>query len=480
MVRRMTLLVVASALVLGMEAAVQPDPAAAAHPGENGRLAYSDYSGIWTVNPDGSDAQRLTTAPENHEDRLPQWSPGGTNIVFQRTQGVPTEIWIVGEDGTDERLLFEPQDDWDYAPAWSPDSARITFTSSRPPRQAPLGHPRLDIWTANPDGSGTRRLTFDAVDGTTAELSRWSPTRDWIGFQVWTGFDADSQPIELIRPAGTDRHVVAPRAAGTFSWSPDGSQIAYAFTGNGKTRIYILDIDDGSERILVQKTGGELSFPTWSPDGTTIAFLSGGGAFPLSNVHTVPVSGGDPTSIGIQAESIDWQPVPDFGLVDARFSTFESSIRWLHGEGLTAGCAIERYCPDRSVGRGELATFLSRALELPATAEDFFQDDDGTTHEDAINRVAAANIARGCGPNAFCPTARVTRAQLATFFVKAFDLPQTSEDHFVDDDSSTHESNINRLASSGIASGCAENRYCPQAPVTRGQLAAFVRRAIET
>jgi S-layer homology domain/WD40-like Beta Propeller Repeat len=355
----------------------------------------------------------------------------------------------------------------------------VTFTSDRGEQEAPLGHPKLDIWTADPDGGNPRRLTFDGLQDDTAELSRWSPDRRWIGFQSITGFDAEFFPVEIIRPDGTGRRVLAPRAHdSSFSWSPDATQIAYTFRANGKARIYILDVATGSERILQQKSLGEYAFPTWSPDGTMIAFLHETQA-PTSAIHIVPVTGGPATNIGIQAESIDWQPIPDFPLVDARFSSFESSIRWLHGQGLTSGCAPERYCPDRAVSRGELASFLSRALDLPPATQDHFSDDDGMTHEDAINRVAEADIVQGCGPDAFCPTEPVTRAQLATFFVEAFDLLATSTDPFVDDASSSHEADINALAESGITTGCAPDRYCPTNVVRRGQLAAFLRRAIE-
>jgi hypothetical protein len=67
---------------------------------------------------------------------------------------------------------------------------------------------------------------------------------------------------------------------------------------------------------------------------------------------------------------------------------------------------------------------------------------------------------------------------MASFLSRAFDLPSTSTDHFVDDEGLSHEAAINRLASSGITSGCAADRFCPTGVVTRGQMAAFLRRAM--
>ena len=92
------------------------------------------------------------------------------------------------------------------------------------------------------------------------------------------------------------------------------------------------------------------------------------------------------------------------------------------------------FCPKDPVNRGQMATFLDRALDLPDTDEDFFTDDNGIPAEDAINRIAAAGITTGCAPDKYCPKKSVTRAQMATFLDRAFDFPDTDEDFFTDDD----------------------------------------------
>ena len=68
---------------------------------------------------------------------------------------------------------------------------------------------------------------------------------------------------------------------------------------------------------------------------------------------------------------------------------------------------------------------------------------------------------------------------MATFLVRAFDLPPTSTDYFADDEGSQHEANINRLRAAGITSGCGPTSYCPNGLVTRGQMAAFLHRALD-
>ena len=84
----------------------------------------------------------------------------------------------------------------------------------------------------------------------------------------------------------------------------------------------------------------------------------------------------------------------------------------------------------------------------------------------------------GCGPRRFCPGADVTRAQIAQFLVRALKLPTTTTDYFDDDDGKTGESSINALARAGLTSGCGPRRYCPTAPVTREQMAALLYRSL--
>jgi hypothetical protein len=159
-------------------------------------------------------------------------------------------------------------------------------------------------------------------------------------------------------------------------------------------------------------------------------------------------------------------------------SKFASDIAWLFDEGITAGCVIDLFCTNNTVNRGSMATFLARALDLPSTNQDFFTDDEGNVHEANINRIAAAGITAGCSATRYCPDGTVTRGQMATFLGRAFDLPGTSTDYFTDDESNSHEARINALSASGITHGCGGTRFCPNGAVTRGQMAAFLHRAL--
>ena len=165
-----------------------------------------------------------------------------------------------------------------------------------------------------------------------------------------------------------------------------------------------------------------------------------------------------------------YSDVTDHSLID--------HIMWITYADISTGCGGGKYCPNDAVSRAQMAAFLDRALDLPATGEDFFTDDNGHPLEVSINRVAEAGIALGCAANRFCPENDVTRGEMATFIDRAFDLPATSNDYFTDDESSTHENAINRLAKANITGGCTSTRFCPNASTTRAEMAAFLHRAI--
>ena len=67
---------------------------------------------------------------------------------------------------------------------------------------------------------------------------------------------------------------------------------------------------------------------------------------------------------------------------------------------------------------------------------------------------------------------------MASFVVRAFNLPGTSVDYFSDDNGTAHETGINALAAAGVTSGCASGRFCPYGALTRAEMASFLVRAL--
>jgi len=163
---------------------------------------------------------------------------------------------------------------------------------------------------------------------------------------------------------------------------------------------------------------------------------------------------------------------------DIDTSPFKQDIEWLEETGITTGCSATQFCPLGTVTRGQMAAFLDRALDLDATSQDFFTDDEASMFEASINRLAAANITKGCTATTFCPDATITREQMAAFLDRALDWDSTTRDFFTDDSSSMFEASINRMAAAGVTTGCGNDKFCPLLVVTREQMAAFLHRAL--
>jgi hypothetical protein len=109
-----------------------------------------------------------------------------------------------------------------------------------------------------------------------------------------------------------------------------------------------------------------------------------------------------------------------YGFYDIGTSPFQVEIAWLAESGITVGCGAGRFCPRVSVTREQMASFLVRALELPHVATDYFTDDAGSSHESDVNALAAAGVTSGCGPTTFCGGDPVTREQMAALLERAF------------------------------------------------------------
>ncbi|NOX23221.1 MAG: S-layer homology domain-containing protein, partial [Actinobacteria bacterium] len=147
---------------------------------------------------------------------------------------------------------------------------------------------------------------------------------------------------------------------------------------------------------------------------------------------------------------------------DTAGSMFLNAIEWLATEGITAGCnppANNLFCPTDNVTRGQMAAFLVRALGLTDPGPgDLFIDDDNSVFASAIDKLATAGITAGCNPpvnDRYCPDENVTRGQMAAFLVRALGLTDPGAGNlFIDDDNSVFASSIDKLATAGITRGC--------------------------
>jgi hypothetical protein len=290
--------------------------------------------------------------------------------------------------------------------------------------------------------------TLSAGDGLKTVCVQWG---DNAG--NWSAAASDTITLSTVPGAPTGVTATAGNKSALVAWTAPATYGEPAITG------YTATSSPGAKTCT---TTGALS--------CTISGLTNGVAYTFTVTGT--------NSVGTGPASDPSAAVTPLPFTDIASSTFVDDIIWLADSGITKGCTATTFCPTADVSRGQMAAFLRRALDLPATTTDFFTDDNGNTFETDINRLAASGITKGCTATTFCPKANVTRGQMAAFLVRALNLPTTTTDFFTDDNGSTFESDINRLAASGITKGCTATTFCPKDNVSRGQMAAFLHRAL--
>jgi len=167
---------------------------------------------------------------------------------------------------------------------------------------------------------------------------------------------------------------------------------------------------------------------------------------------------------------------------------FYTEISKLQARGITAGCGgITVFCPDSPITREGAAIFIERALGAftpPTPTSQRFTDVPPTRYSyPFIDDFAFRRVTAGCGDaTIFCPDSTLTREQMAIFIERAngiFSPPNPASQRFSDvSPSRAGYAFIDDLAARGITSGCGSSTiYCPDDPVTRGQLAVFLVRA---
>lgn len=179
-------------------------------------------------------------------------------------------------------------------------------------------------------------------------------------------------------------------------------------------------------------------------------------------------------------------PPPFADVVDSVHRASIGCVAWWE---VAHGVSADHFAPTASVTRAQMASFIARTLEaagaqLPAAPVDAFPDDEGSSHELRIDQLAAVGVVRGRTDGSFGPQSVVTRAEMATFLVRAHDLvavaPMPSgSNRFLDDDASVHAPSIDKVAAAGLAAGTGPGTFGPSQPVARGQMATFLARTLD-
>ena len=389
---------------------------------------------------------------------------------------------------------------------------------------------RIDVLAndTDPDGEALSIVLRDRPDDGTAAVEAdntvtYTPDADYHGIDTFTYRASDGRHFDeatvtvIVEPvndaptfhstASAQRTVAAGAAAGTPVGAPvaaedaDGDILTYTLGGTGAA---LFDIDQYSAQVTVSADAAldaaaathRVTVTAADPANATASIEvaitatrndQGGGAVGGGG-------GGAGGGGGGEGGGTDEPPEPPelldgsemFGDVEDG-AYYEPAVAWMFQQQITVGCAQEppRYCPGELVTRAQMASFLARALDLEAPEEraGFADVEPSGVHADAIEALYGARITVGCArePLRYCPDRLVTRAQMASFLARALDLEAPEERAgFADvEPSGVHADAIEALYGARITVGCASEplRYCPDRPVTRAQMAAFLYRA---
>jgi Tol biopolymer transport system component len=294
------------------ESSTANDQAPSWSPDGNLIAMVGDYLGsydIFTIDPTKTGAEQEATAISETADRAaevypPAWSSDGTRIAFAERfssnapPNLESEVYVAPRDGTSDPIPIDSTSNKsELTPAWSPDGASLVFSREG------------FLWKGPPDNSTKPTIVTNSYGYEPA----WSPD----GSRIATVTFSDPEHIRVTRADGSDfkELPIATDLGTTVDWSPDSSQIVYVGDEEPKDNVRVAPADGSGPGHIIPMPDGWIvpHNPTFSPDGTRVAFDARPPTSPAYEQVLVAPADGSAAAVPVTEsaqhnEEPDWKP----------------------------------------------------------------------------------------------------------------------------------------------------------------------------